>query len=223
MRKMTIVWLLCFLFTIAPTMEAKAIIWVVVKAAAKKIIMAIDLQIQRLQNKTIGLQNAQKKLENVLSSLKFKEINSWMEKQKTLYQNYYDELWKVKNAIAYYRNIKGIITKQVGIVDEYKHAISLFKSDKHFTPDEIKTMEQVYEGILSKTLKNIDELTFVINSFSTQMTDAARLEIIRRASDAVDENYRDLREYNSSNVLTSLQRAKDLSEVNSLRILYGLE
>ncbi|NLR67909.1 conjugal transfer protein TraI [Chitinophaga varians] len=223
MRKITIVWLLCALFTITPTMQAKAIIWVVVKAAAKKIIMAIDLQIQRLQNKTIGLQNAQKKIENVLSSLKFKEINSWMEKQKALYQNYYDELWKVKNAIAYYRNIKSIIQKQVGIVDEYKHAISLFKSDKHFTPDEIRNMEQVYEGILSKTLKNIDELTFVINSFSTQMSDAARLEIIKKASDAVDENYRDLREYNSSNVLTSLQRAKDLSEVENLRLLYGLE
>ena len=38
-----------------------------IKFAVKKVIKAIDLRIQRLQNKTIWLQNAQKKIENILS------------------------------------------------------------------------------------------------------------------------------------------------------------
>ena len=70
------------LLVVAPTQQSHAVVWVVVKAAVKKVIKAIDLQIQRLQNKTIWLQNAQKTLENTLSKLKLDEISDWTEKQK---------------------------------------------------------------------------------------------------------------------------------------------
>ncbi|ULT38459.1 hypothetical protein KRR40_25440 [Niabella defluvii] len=83
-------------------------VWVVVKAAVKKVIKAIDLQIQRLQNKTIWLQNAQKTLENTLSKLKLDEISDWTEKQKEQYRKYYEELAKVKAIISYYQRIRDI-------------------------------------------------------------------------------------------------------------------
>ena len=47
----------------------------IIKAAVKKVIKAVDLKIQRLQNKTIWLQNAQKVLENKMSKLKLTEIS----------------------------------------------------------------------------------------------------------------------------------------------------
>ena len=53
----------------APTVatEASALaLLTIIKEALKKIIKAIDLRIQRLQNKTIWLQNAQKQLENAI-------------------------------------------------------------------------------------------------------------------------------------------------------------
>ena len=81
----------------------------VIKAAIKKAIKAVDLQIQRLQNETIRLQNAQKAIENVLSKTKLEEISGWVEKQRKLFADYYEELWKVKEAVTYYRQIHDII------------------------------------------------------------------------------------------------------------------
>ena len=45
-------------------------------------IIAVDLQVQRIQNKTIWLQNAQKTLENEMSKLKLDEITDWVQKNK---------------------------------------------------------------------------------------------------------------------------------------------
>ena len=61
----------------------------VIKAGVKKVIRAVDLKVQRLQNETIWLQNAQKVLENQLSKLKLTEIADWTERQKELYSDYY--------------------------------------------------------------------------------------------------------------------------------------
>src|SRR5690606_2590577 len=105
----------------------------VIKAGVKKVIKAVDLKVQRLQNETIWLQNAQKVLENQLSKLKLTEIADWTEKQKDLYSQYYTELWKIKSAIAYYKRIKDLTQKQLAIVDEYKWAWNLFRQDKHFS------------------------------------------------------------------------------------------
>ena len=86
--------------------EAQIPILEIIQGGVKKVIKAVDLKIQRLQNKTIWLQNAEKTLENEMSKLKLKEISDWGLKQKELYANYFDELWKVKNALQTYQNVK---------------------------------------------------------------------------------------------------------------------
>ena len=209
-------------FTIMPTQRSQAIVWVVIKEALKAVILAIDAQVQRLQNKTIALQNAQKAVENALSKLKLKEISEWGKKQKELYDKYYKELWNVKNAISTYKKVKGIIKNQSEMVAEYKKAFSLFKKDKHFTADELEYMTQVYSGILEESLKNIDGLLLAINAFATQMTDAERLVIIEQVAQNIDENISDLRRFNHSNILISVQRSKDAHEIAVIKALYGI-
>lgn len=211
------------LLTIAPTQQSHAIVWVVVKAAIKKVIKAMDLQVQRLQNKTIWLQNAQKTLENTLSKLKLDEISDWTEKQKEQYRQYYEELAKVKEIIAYYQRIRDITKKQAHIVDEYNRAWSLIRQDGHFSAGEIAYMGNVYSGILDESMKNIDQISMVIKSFATTMSDAKRLELVNDAADRVDRNYDDLSRFNNQNMLLSLQRAKSISEVESVKKLYGLQ
>ncbi len=195
----------------------------IIKAAVKKAIKAVDLQIQRLQNKTIWLQNAQKTLENAMSKTKLIEISDWVEKQRTLYKDYFDELQKVKSIIFYYSRIKEITAEQIQLVREYKHAFGLFKQDKHFTPEELSYMGKVYTGILDESVKNIDQIFLVINSFTTQMTDAKRLEIINAAADQIDINYNDLKAFNQQTILLSLQRAKAQNDVDVIKKLYGLQ
>jgi len=211
------------LFVALPT-EANAQIAIleVIQAGIKKVIKAIDLKVQRMQNETIWLQNAQKVLENQLSKLKLTEIADWTEKQKDLYSGYYKELWEIKSVIAYYKRIKDLTEKQVAIVDEYKWAWNLFNKDKHFKPEELEHMQEVYKGILEESVKNLDMILLVVNSFKTQMSDAKRLEIINEAADKMDTNYSDLKQFNTQNSLLSIQRSASLDEAVKLKEIYGI-
>ena len=222
MKKILAIIIMCAVLIVAPTQKSHAVVWVVVKAAVKKVIKAIDLQIQRQQNKVIWLQNAQKTLENTLSKLKLDEISDWTEKQKEQYRKYYEELAKVKAFISYYQRIRDITRKQVRLVDEYNRSRQLIRRDDHFTAGEINYMAKVYSGILNESLKNIDQISGIIKSFTTTMSDAKRLELINDAADRIDGNYDDLILFNRQNVLLSLQRAKTAMEVETVKKLYGL-
>jgi hypothetical protein len=202
--------------------QAQLSIAEVIKQAITKVIVAVDLKIQRLQNKTIWLQNAQKAVENEMSKLKLNEISDWVEKQRKLYADYFDELSRVKEAIATYHRVKEIIEKQKALVGEYKSAWSLFNQDDNFTPGELKYMGHVYTGILNESLKNLDQVFLVINAFATQMTDAKRLEIINKASDAIEENLADIRQFNDQNKMLSFQRAAERGDIEITKKLYGL-
>lgn len=195
----------------------------VIKAGVKKVIKAVDLRVQRLQNETIWLQNAQKVLENTLSKLKLTEIADWTTRQKELYGKYFDELARVKAAIAYYQRIRDITQRQGDIISEYRQAKSQFAKDKHFSAKELDMMEDVFRGILDASLKNIDQLLLVVNSFKVQMSDGKRLEIINAVAGKIEENYQDLKRYNASQVSVSLSRAKEAGDVNLVRRLYGIE
>ncbi|WP_295769263.1 conjugal transfer protein TraI [uncultured Mucilaginibacter sp.] len=213
------IWLIAGLLAFGTHAHAQ---YQVITTVVKKVIKAIDLQVQRMQNKTIWLQNAQKTLENTLSKFRLDEISNWSEKQKKLYDEYYQELKKVKAAIAYYQRVKDLSLKQIALVSEYQRAWKLFNGDKHFRPEELAEMQKVYLGILDASAKNLDEVMLAINPGKTQMTDQQRLEMICKAGDRLDENYSDLKQYNNQNTILSLHRSKDLNEINTIKQYYGI-
>lgn len=193
-----------------------------IKAGVTKVIVALDLQVQRIQNETIWLQNAQKVLENQLTELKLTEIARWTEQQRALYEDYYQELWKVKAAIAYFQQVREIIQQQEALVAEYKRAYRLFQQDDNFTAAELDYMQRVYTGILEESIKHLDHVLLIVNSFATQMSDGKRLELIHQALNGITQNYSDLREFNAQNVRLSLQRAKERNNLQAIQKLYGI-
>jgi hypothetical protein len=194
------------LLTALPTgASAQLAIAEVIKAGVKKVIKAVDLRVQRLQNETIWLQNAQKVIENQLNKLKLGEISDWTERQRKLYAEYYESLVKVKSVISTYKKIRDLVGTQTAIVQEYQWASTLFKKDKHFSVDELLQMEELYQGILKASVKNLDQVFVVINSFKTQMSDAARMELIDGAAKAIAENFTDLKDFSQD----LRQRKKD--------------
>jgi hypothetical protein len=211
------------LVTLPKGADAQFVVGSVISSTVGRVIRAIDLEVQRLQNQTIWLQNAQKALENQLSKLKLTETSDWSQKQKDLYSGYYKELETVKSIIAYYERIKDMTEKQASLLSQYNHAWNLLKSDRHFSVEELAYMQKVYSGILQESVKNLDEILVVINSFKTQMTDAKRLELIDKAADRVDTNCSDLKEFNNQNYTLSIQRAKSANEIETLKRYYGIE
>jgi len=202
--------------------RAQLVIAGVIKSGVKKVIKAIDLKVQRLQNQTIWLQNAQKTLENAMSKVKLGEISDWAERQRNLYRDYFAELSKVKHIISYYHQVKAISDSQIRLVKAYRKAWQLLKKDTHFSGRELEHMEKVYAGILKQSSRQIDQLVLVLDSFQTQMSDAARLELIREVSAQTDQIYFDLLSFNQQNISLSLSRASEQHELLQIQQLYGL-
>lgn len=217
--------LLLVLASTTPVKQAEAAIpWAeIIKQAIKRVVRAMDLLVQRRQNRQIRLQNAQKALENTMAKLKLDEIEDWVKKQRDLYKEYYQELKKVKAVIAYYFRIKAIADKQGDILKQYQTAWSLFRNDKHFTARELGHMQKIYEGILAETGRCVEQLELVVKSFTLQMTDVKRLEIIERAAGATDEILDELNSFNQENKLLSLSRAKNEFDAKVVKSLYGLQ
>jgi hypothetical protein len=220
-KKIFIVIVCCIGFLIIPK-RGDAQVIEIIKEAIIKAIKAIDLQVQRLQNATIELQNIQKQVENTLSKLKLDEIADWTEKQKAIYQEYFDELWKVKSLIAYYSRITEIINKQKQLVTEYKRAFSLVKKDNHFSGEEIDYIYSVYSGIIDKSVSSLDQIFLLVQSFTVQMSDAERLALLNRSADEIETYIRDLRTFSNQNIQLSLQRAKSIQDINTVKDLYGI-
>ena len=203
--------------------QAQALdIYTILKEMTRRAIKALDLKIQRLQNRTIGLQNVQKAIENKLSDLRLKEIGSWVRKQRDMFKKFYDELWKVRKAIADYRRIRQIIQRQQQIVEEYKFTWHMVRLDKHFTKEEVEYMFRVYSGIIDESVQNLETLILIINSYKLKVSDAKRLEMINAVGDRIDQNYSDLQQFNDQNVQLSMMRAKDEADIEAVRKLYGL-
>ncbi len=208
-----------FVIGLEKAADAQIVILEIIKAA----INAADLVIQQIQNETIVLQNAQKELENITTKLDLDDITDWVTKIRDLYADYYKELETVKDIISGYDKIKKLVEMQSRIVSEYNSVYALFKRDKHFSVTELDYMANVYSGILDQTLKNLDQALMVINTLTTSMTDAQRLNIINSASAGMQKNYDDLRRFNNQNVQLSLQRGVAEGEIDEVKALYGLE
>jgi hypothetical protein len=221
MRKILVVLGIGLVFCVQKTHSQLAVLEII-QAGIKKVIIAVDLKVQRLQNKTIWLQNAQKTLENEMSKLKLEEITDWAEKQRRLYADYFEELWQVKSALTAYSRVKDIIETQLQMVKEYRTAWALFRQDKNFTPEEIESMLEVYTGMMGEAAKNIDQLFLVVSAFATQMSDAKRLSIINGVANKAEEGLMDLKQFNEQNKMMSLQRAVEQGEIDYVKKLYGL-
>lgn len=217
MKKILLV--LCFLIGSVQAGHSQVVILEIIKA----VINAADLVVQQIQNETIVLQNAEKEITNVMSKLQLDDITDWVQKQKDLYQEYYNELAAVKDLISGYDKLKNLITMQAAIVSQYQSAYGLFKQDKHFTAGELTYMLNIYSGIVDQSLKNLDQALLVVSSLTTSMTDAARMNIIENASNGMQKNYDDLRRFNSQNIQLSLQRGMAEGDIETVKALYGLE
>jgi flagellin-specific chaperone FliS len=224
MKRSVMCFVILFILIVRPQRaKAQDPITLIIKEGITKVIKAVDLKIQRLQTKIIWLQNAQKVIENTMSKLKLDEITGWVEKQRALYKDYFEELQKVKLVLTYYHKVKEIAALQLALANEYKQSFDGIRQDTHFTPDEVSYMGSVYSGIIDESLKNLEGLYLVINSFATQMSDEKRMEIIDGVQKSIQKNYNDLRRFSIQNIQLSIARAKDQNEILMVKNLYGLQ
>lgn len=208
--------------SIAPTTQSHALFGFLVSDAIKAAIKAIDLKIQKLQNQTIVLQNAQKVVENAMSKLKLDQITAFAQKEQTLFSGYYKELQQVKSVISGYEKVAKVIQLQQQMLSDYSTAYQQFKNDAHFSPKEIQYMSIIYSRIMDKSVKDLSALTTIISAYTTQISDGKRLELIGRLATDMENNRQQLLQFNRQNRLLSLNRATSKQEVLAIKSYYGL-
>ncbi|MBS1659507.1 MAG: TraG family conjugative transposon ATPase [Bacteroidetes bacterium] len=194
----------------------------VISSGITKVIKAFDLQVQKKQTQTILLQQAQKIIENALTQLDLEDIRSWVQAQKDLYSDYFQELWQVKPVVAGYHKTAEIIQNQEKIISEYNQAWNRLKSDPNFSTEELAAMNRLYSGLLNETAKNLDMLYAVIRSFSLQMSDEERMQVIDTVGDSMNKTLSDLERLNNQNFLLSIQRSRERNNIDLLKKMYGL-
>ena len=222
-KKLSLVILLLAIALFVPVQKSQAQILDAIEEIIKEAIMAVDLGVQKVQTQTVYLQDAQKAVENAMQQLHLSDITNWVQKQKDLYSEYYQELWQIKSAIAAYQRVKDIIQKESSLVSDYKRAYALIQQDQHFSPDEISHIYNIYSGIINQSIENMDQISVVINAFVTQMSDGDRLRIIDEAGERIDKNYNDCRAFTQQNILISLERSKDVNDMETVKVLYGIQ
>lgn len=191
------------------------------RLTVKRVIKAVDLKIQRLQNRTIWLQNTQKALENALSKLRLQEISSWSAKQTEQYRRYYQDLQKVRSVIAQYKQVREIARRQMQVLQEYQRVWSLLRTGGNFSAGEIDHMQQVYAGILRESLENVEQFALLLSSYTLQMDDAQRLKLIGELWESFEQNFQDLKKFNAQNLLLRVQRQRDRKETEGLKLLFN--
>ena len=173
-----------------------------------------------MQNETIWLQQAQQKLENVLTESQLAEIASWSQKQRDLYGDYYESLWKVKSMITQFQKVKAISASQAELLRAYQKSWNLIVEGGMFSPQEILLIERRYGEILRQSAQNIQELTQVLRSYALQVSDGERLEQIMDLEQRMHGNFRTLTQLNLQLESLSSQRSYWLKEGRTLENLF---
>jgi hypothetical protein len=221
--KLAIVFAILLAGVLLPNGGAKAQLIDIAEEIVKEALEQADLKIQHLQTETLYLQNAEKALENSMAGDLLDDITGWAQQEEELFSDYYKELWQVKSALTTYSKVEQLINRQTQLVAAYQQATTAAQRDTHFSAAELSQMLQVYSGILNASIRNTSQLATVIKSFVTQMDDAGRLSIINETGAAIDRNYADLQQYTQQNTLLSLQRAKELGDIETVKALYGIQ
>lgn len=211
--------LLFFLMGIYYPGQAAIPIAEVIRQGVKKIIVAVDLKVQRLQNETIALQQVQQKMENLLSESKLAEISFWSQRQKELYGDYYGGLWKVKNVLSQFQRIRDISHTQEEMLRAYQKTWNLLVSSGRFSADELRLIQSRYGVTLQSSVKNLGQLTELVKSFSFQISDAERLERIHLLDREMNRNFRDLLGLNLQLEAVNRQRNAWIQEGKTLQNL----
>lgn len=175
-----------------------------ISLVVSKIIKALDLQVQKLQNQTLSLQQLALVAEHQLSKNKLAEIAEWQEKQRALYDGYFKEMQTVRTSIHSLAHVKQITGMYSEIVREYR----LF-SRASFAKDDVLVASR---DILQSMQRQIQDGLFA-------MKDAERLILLVGLRDAMQECLGKMQTLNKGrrqNLVDSLQKQTDIQFLKRL-------
>jgi hypothetical protein len=177
------------------------------------------LDIEKLSQLKAVLTNLYKDYEILENG--YTAIRNISEGNFNLHKLFLDGLLAVSPAVQKYVRIADIVSDQEKIVSEYKSANHIFQQDKHFTPDDLVYLSSVYNNLITKSEKNLENLFNVITANKLRMNDAERLGAIDRIYSDTHDELSFLRLFNSRTMAVAAERSKQENDIGSVKLLYG--
>ena len=140
-----------------------------------------------------------------------------------LHKAFLDGLLAVSPSVQSYYKIAEIAGYQSWIVTESKSALNRFRQDNHFNPDEIVYIGHVYDNLVDKSAKNLQDLLNVLTAGKLRMNDAQRLEAIDRIYSDTKLQFLFLRQFNYSTQMLAINRSAQVGDAATLKNLYGIK
>lgn len=175
-----------------------------------KAIKAIDLKVQKLQNETIWLQQAQGLAEQELSKIKLSEITGWQQQLSDLYAGYFSELKQVKSSILGMNQIKRVMDMQRQVVLAYGK----------FSKDPLAKVQ--YDALLNTSVEILQTLYSVIGS-QYAMKDAERICMITTLRDAMGHCLANIETLNKQQLFIADNRSRMQADLLFVKKLNGIQ
>jgi hypothetical protein len=198
-------------------------ITLIIKEGIRRVIKAMDLVFQRLQQVQLQIQSSLEYAKNVMSKAKLTEVNELVAEKKEIFDKYYQELWTVKSKIDQVRAIKDAIVTQGIMIENFTKIFSKFSGDSYLNEKELQIIYNIYNGMLEKNVNSISDLTVLIKDFSVKMQDGDRLILIKEKLEEIKDVSGDFNEFTDDVITMSLSRVTEVREINEMKMYYGLE
>jgi hypothetical protein len=140
----------------------------------------------------------------------------------SLHEAFLDGLFIVSPTVCKYPRVADIINDQATLIGEYKSAAGRFRQGGRFNPDELGYMMDVYNNLVTASLKNLDDLSMVMTDSKLRMSDAERLSAIDRIYLESRSQLSYLRKFNSEADRMAQQRVRSAADKKSVNSLYGI-
>lgn len=175
-----------------------------------KVIKAIDLKVQRLQNETLVSQVAQQAAEQQLSKSKLAEITGWQQELSKLYEGYFAELKQVKSNIVGGSMVKRILSLQQQVVIEYGR----MGKEPALKPE--------YDAMLNNSVEILQTLQMAVTS-ELSMKDAERICVIQTLRDAMYHCLETMQSLNKRQMEIISNRTRMEASLQFVKRLHGLK
>ncbi len=202
MKRLIVILVLCGCFFHAGAQSIDPVSLVIAK-----IIKAIDLQVQKLQNQTIWLQQAQQVAEHELSKLKLSEIADWQRKQQQLYAGYFQELQTVRSAVKALPQVKQVLSLQSELVVTYNRIAK------------VNVSRSAADALLDLSRDVVSSLKEVTSGNGLVMKDADRVKIISSLRDAMQDCLDNMRELDKQTNRLASSKQQMQTDMKSLQRL----
>lgn len=188
-------------------------------------------QTQEAKQLALNIQKL-KQLKSILGQIKdgyqilnngYNRIKNISKDDYSMHKGYLDGLLNVSPAVRNYSRVATIIQYQYRLVSENRNAFARFKGSNQFNTQELEYMSKVYDRMLSQSLQNLEELTTVLSSGKTRMSDDERFKAIDRIYFDMERKLNFLRQFNNSTGALALQRQREKADVKTVEQLYGIK